>query len=521
MVYLKEKTRKGVTMQNLGRNLFIGLILSFNLLFAIGVEATVSSTKVVKGTEVQLRLTAKGGDATFPNIQAIGNAPILSTSKSQQHSLRFINGKNSSEHSTTLTYIFAPQESMTIPSYTVTIEGKPYQTLPIQLTVEAPSTNPNQANGQTNDFHIWMESSKTTALLDEPFIVTFYFSRNQHVRVSRGSQYTPPTFDGFYVKELEKVPLYQKEGRYIEEIRYLLTPKKVGTFTIAPARLKVALEENTQRDIFGMFFNTQWRHLATNSLTIKVTPQPVEADLYGNFNIDATIDKTNTTPNKPVNLTLTLQGEGSLEDFIPPEYVIDGVTIYSDEATIKTEVTNGTLHSTYTKRYAFIADKAFTIPQQHIKQYTSHTKETKVLTIPTFSVKVKGSVQKKQPKLSPNLSTTPNAVSSKTTKETTQQTQTPAPSWQPNYSMLTIAFLLGMFTMLLVGLLYMWLKRKKEPNPLKNNDALQQLYPHITKDKAIEQMVQDLYAKKQGDKSIKIDKKRLKEMLKSVAPYAK
>jgi hypothetical protein len=47
----------------------------------------------------------------------------------------------------------------------------------------------------------------------------------------------------------------------------------------------------------------------------------------------------------------------------------------------------------------------------------------------------------------------------------------------------------------------------------KESEALKILYGHISKDPEIEEMVRKLYARKNGDKSVEINEKRLKELV--------
>ncbi len=90
-----------------------------------------------------------------------------------------------------------------------------------------------------------------------------------------------------------------------------------------------------------MSFGTKWKQMASNSLELEVLPQVQESDLVGDFTLDATIDAQEVKANKPVNLTIKIEGKGNLESFEFPKYEIDGVTVYSDEAKIETKVVDG------------------------------------------------------------------------------------------------------------------------------------------------------------------------------------
>ncbi|MGB5506279.1 MAG: hypothetical protein WBM70_06315, partial [Sulfurovum sp.] len=55
--------------------------------------------------------------------------------------------------------------------------------------------------------------------------------------------------------------------------------------------------------------------------------------------------------------------------------------------------------------------------------------------------------------------------------------------------------------------------KSRSANPYKESEALKILYAHMSEDAKVEEMVRKLYARKNGDKSIEIDKKVLKEMV--------
>ena len=77
--------------------------------------------------------------------------------------------------------------------------------------------------------------------------------------------------------------------------------------------------------------------------------------------------------------------------------------------------------------------------------------------------------------------------------------------------MLVAAFISGMLIMYLLMKFFSVSMRGKRSYA--NDEALQILYPHINESEETEEMVRKLYAKKRGDKSIKIDKKVLKALI--------
>ncbi|MEA2047238.1 MAG: BatD family protein [Campylobacterota bacterium] len=494
-------------MQNLGK-IWALFILTCGLVYGAGVKASVNTVEVVKGNPVQLFLKAKGGTAKFPKILMIGDYPVVGQSTNSSRNLSMVNGSLKSEQSTTKILQFIPQKDMTIPSYTVRIEGKEYTTDPIAIKVVKSSAS---TVGKNRLFSIEMKSTKTKVMVGESFMVTVYFSLKNGVRLSQDVQYTKPEFPGFSAVDIEEKHAYMKDNYQVQEIRYMLTAQKEGNFTSIPAQVRVGLPDRGRRDIFGMTFGTKWAQASSNSFEIEVLPQLQESDLVGEFSLQESVDTLEVKANKPVNLTVTIEGRGNLETFEFPKYEIDGVTVYSDEAKIQTNVVDGELHSSYRKSFAFISDRDFTIPPQKFSMLRGDGTGLKELHVNSYDIKIKAAK---------GIATTPKSEDTKGVVQTNMNRPTQSKEVLVEKAvevksvawwMLIVAFTLGALSMFLVKEL-MKLKGKRT-NPYREDGALKILYGHMSEDPEIEAMVRKLYAKKNGDKSVQIDKKALKEMV--------
>jgi hypothetical protein len=247
--------------------------------------------------------------------------------------------------------------------------------------------------------------------------------------------------------------------------------------------------------------------VSSNVLNIAVQEQVNRTDLVGDFSLKQNVDAQKAKANKPVNLSVKIDGKGSLEDFVFPKYDIDGVTVYSDEAKVESRIVGGVLVSSYAKSFAFIAEEDFVIPQRSISVYDPATKKEKILTVKQYDVKI----EKK--KVSASSSARKSAVQTNLVKEPLQKESVQEKTIEvktTNWWMLALAFGLGMLAMYLTGFLA---KFKKEKNPYKEAEALKILYAHISEGKEVEEMVRKLYAKQNGDMSVEIDKKMLKQMV--------
>ncbi len=479
------------------------LILSISSIYADSVKARVSITTLIAGNSVNLEIKAIGDNIVFPRIREVAGNIVTGTSKSSSSSFTFgMNGKTY-ETSTTKNITFIPTKDLTIPSYKVQIDGKDYHTKPIDIKVIKMKTAKKEG---TALFMLELNTTKTKVTVGESFMITLYFSLKNGVRLSQNIQYTPPGFAGFLVKEGSKPREYQKGKYQIQELKYILTAISEGNFTIKPAQAKIGVQDRMRKDMFGMMFGTRWKETISNIINIEVTPQSEDSDMIGDYKVETTVDNQQVKPNKPVNLTIKIKGKGNLETFDFPKYEIDGVTIYTNDAKIETTVVNDEIESSYTKSFAFISDRDFTIPKVELTMLTTKGK-LKALNIDSFDIKIDG--------VAKTSITKPKGV-----VETGIVKDTPKPKEiivekivkvQVNgveWWMLIVSFLLGTFVIIV------WNKiPTRRKNIYSEAEALKLLYSKMGEDEKVEEMVNRLYAHKNGDKSIKIDKKELREMV--------
>ncbi len=484
------------------RKLFIIACSLFTLASAASVEATVNTQEVVKGNPVQLRIKAIGGSAAFPKISDINGARVTESGTSTQSSMSITMNGMRQEKSTVKKYIFIPQYDMVIPSYTVNISGTNYKTEPIAIKVVKAQVPDIQDNGELSFI---LKSDKQAVSLGETFVVTLYMSISDRLRGIQIADYVAPTATDFFIKEIAGQKEYQHSGYAVIEKKYMVTTKKEGNYTISPATAKLGQPDRNRQDIFGRF-STKWMPMISNTLDIEVIAQSIDTDIVGEFGIDVKLDSQSVKANKPVNLTVKIEGKGSLEDFEFPKYEIDGVTIYSDEAKIENHLEDDKLVSTYSKSFAFISDSDFVIPERNISMYNPNTKETKTLDVPSYDIAIEGKKVLDMPHVvQPQVQTKETENVQATVIE--KQVEIKSVSWW----MLVLAFAIGALFMYLLQFMPKVFNGKEKS--YKESEALKVLYAHISEGKEVEEMVRKLYAKKNGDKSVQIDKKELKEMV--------
>jgi len=458
-----------------------------------GAKAIVPNKKIVAGDIIKFKIKATGNIVVFPNIEKIEGVKILSHNKRITNFATYAHGKLKKER-TTLILTFAPRKDMTIPSYEVEIDGRVYKTKPVKLKVE------NFNTSKINNNHIFsmkLKSNKKSVVLDEAFLVTVYFSLQKGVIITHEPRYNRPEFKGFFVDNLDQTKSYDEGNYQVTELRYILTPHSEGNFTLGPAHAKIGLQDKSKRVNLTKRFAMKWYKKASNTLDIKVSPLPVESDLIGKFSLDAKVDTQEVEANKPVNLTIKIEGKGNLNNFDFSNYEIDGVTVYNNDAKIDIKVVDGQIYTSYSKKFVFISEKSFIIPERIFSIYDSKEEKLQELKIKALNIEIKNS-----------QATTIDVKTSKHIESKETMLEEYVEVMFENWWMLVLTFILGGVFYYILSYL---LKHKRKS--YKESEALKILYGHISKDAEVEEMVRKLYAKKNDDKSVEIDKKRLNELV--------
>jgi len=480
--------------------------------FSHEVKVLVSDTEIIAGKVIRIKIRATGDKVTFPDIEEIDGVKVLEKSERVTNMFHYVNGVLKKER-TTLVMTFAPHHDVTIPSYDIEIDGKVYHSKSVKIKV-IPDTDKNIED--STRFFLDLKADKASVIVGEPIMVSVFFSLKLGVKLAESPQYTEPEFKGFFSQEIGDEKVYTEGNRQVTEIKYLLTPLSEGEFYVGPARARLAVSDRHKVDMFGRYVATTVP-IASNRVKIAVSENPVNSDLVGHFTIVSSVDKQNVKANRPVNLTIKIRGNGILDDLLFPDYEIDGVTVYSDDAEVSTALQDERLDSSYVKKFAFISDHDFTIPARTITAYDLQTKTVKYLEISSYTVKVEGS-----------SSMAADKPQKKDVRGGRVQTDLKIPELMVHREetfplsvdersaervMLILAFVSGMAVMWLVSYLPAF-RMKMHWGAYGEAEAMKILYPYMGSSEEVEEMVRQLYAKKNGDDTVVIDRTKLKELVK-------
>jgi hypothetical protein len=356
------------------------LFLFITGLFA-NVTTSVDKTKFYTGDSVTLSIKASGEDVEFPNISSIGGFVVTGTSSSQQISI--INGRTSKTK--VMQYSFEPTKSITIEPFTVTINNKAIQTKPITIKMIEPT-----ASKASDPLVLEMKTDKASYYVGEPIVVSLYFKYKEYVSII-DAKLEPFEPSGFWKKEIPSPKPTQKGEYVVYQINSLLFANKAGKITIPNHFINVAKRDSRN------YIN--WQKVFSNKLELDIKPLPNNIRNVGDFEIKAAVDKQETNANEPINLTITLKGDGNFDDIKEFTLNLPNQVLYSSKPQVQTTVAKKKLLGEFTQKISIISDKDYTIPPISFSYFDLDSKGIKTIETEPIEIKVKQVQKKEQPKI--------------------------------------------------------------------------------------------------------------------------
>lgn len=262
-----------------------------------------------------------------------------------------------------------------IPAYEVTVEGKTYQTEPVQIEVKkgAPPTEQVQPGDQpraltqeelSQRLFVELTTDKKEAVVNEQVVLTFRFYRNLAVD---GLSYEPSATKGFLEESLGEQRNTRQIINGIEyeviELKKALFPVTAGTLEISPARLacniliKAPSKQRRNRSLFDDFFDDPFSDsffggryvrrpvkLVSDPVQIQVSPLPEAgkpqtfSGAVGKFDFAAEAKPKEVAAGDPITLTMTVTGMGNLQSIKSPVLAEDLTQFKIYEPESKTEI---------------------------------------------------------------------------------------------------------------------------------------------------------------------------------------
>ena len=314
--------------------------------------------------------------------------------KGSSSSIQIINGKRSSSHQTTFTYILIPKSTGTfqLPEATAMLSGSKITSSQASIQVVSDGGSSSQSSGQgggkssgggkqsssgdisSGDLFMRLSLSRSEVVVGEPITATLKIYQRANIVGFENAKL--PTFNGFWSQETY-VPdnIEFKRESFDDKIyntavlrTYVLIPQKSGTITIDPSELvcviNVKVNNSTSGSIFDQFFQDDYRQIrkrvATPAVKVKVNPLPAGQPAsfgggVGNFGISARLTSDNLKTHDAASLIITVSGRGNvalLEEpkvNFPPDF-----EVYDAKTTENTDKSTGGTSGSKSFEFPFI-----------------------------------------------------------------------------------------------------------------------------------------------------------------------
>lgn len=357
----------------------------------------------------------------FSNFQVVGG-PM------QSYNSSWVNGKTS--RTVSVGYFLQPTKKgkITIGSATMEYEGKTYKTQPVTIEVgdavvqqprqqthrsrsaqslwdeffgdqREPVQQPQLPQNLGQGIHLVAHVNKSTAFINEPITIEYrlyvsYYSSANNLQVKN-----MPKFNNFWNHILENKEQRIQEGtykgkvyRYIVLQKGILLPQKEGNLTIDPMELELLVENPTGRyDVFGRpEMDRGMKKYSSGAQTINVKPLPLQNKpenfdgAVGKFTFTKSVNKTTTKANEPIELYLTVKGQGNLQLInLPTPIVPNALEIYEPETIdkISNNLSTG-MEGSRTYKYVIVPQYKgkYTIEPISFSYFDTETKSYKTIT---------------------------------------------------------------------------------------------------------------------------------------------
>lgn len=305
---------------------------------------------VAEGEQFRLMFKLNSRPKSF-EPPAFDNFYVLAgPSTSSSSSIQVVNGQMTQTYEYSYTYILeaSKEGKYTINPAKAEVNGKEYESNSLAIEVVKGSSNTysaksqrqgqyqNPARAQQNvessdkprDVFVNIDFDKTNVYRGEPILATISIYTRQGIAGFEDVKF--PSFTGFWSQEVETPSdvHFQRvniDGRIYNMgvlKKYLILPQRSGDIRVDPFEIVVLTQEKSGRaqSIFDDFFGTYKtikQRLVSEAKVIKVRDLPPSAPAsftgaVGNYNLEASLDKTRVKTNEAVSLKIRVAGSGNI-----------------------------------------------------------------------------------------------------------------------------------------------------------------------------------------------------------------
>lgn len=370
--------------------------------------------------------TASGRDFRAPEIAAFDvlAGPYTSTSSS----IEIINGRQTSSEEVSYTYTLQAKKTgtFTIPSASITVDGKKITSNGLSIRVLPADANARQqqqgggnqgnqapqgasgASVSNENLFIRADVSKTNVYEQEAILVTYKLYALVDV-IQCGAKKLPD-FNGFMKQDLDQkkpaqLQLERYNGKnYQTAVLYqvVLYPQHSGVIEIGKATFESVVRVQSRakvRSIFDDFFDTYSnvnKLLTAPAVKVNVAALPASKPasfngVVGHFNVNANLSSSHVKTNDAITLKMTIAGAGNLKMIKNPEFKIpNGIDSYDPKVTNNFKTTASGVSGTKVIEYTLIPRHSgnYEIAPVQFAYFDTQSRTYRVVSTPVYKIQV-------------------------------------------------------------------------------------------------------------------------------------
>jgi hypothetical protein len=365
----------------------------------IVVTTSASERTVRKGDRFALSIEIKGSqfrNVTRPTLPGIPGVVLQSAQPSTSTNYSFVNGVASRTY--TFTYVYQADRvgSITIPTFSVTVDGREYLTNAFTMTVLDRDTSEPE---ESAEIYIRMEVSERRPVVGEQLLAELVLYFKPTIEILQFQIANSWRTDGFWKESLDDGTTPVAENIVIRGERYrravlskhALFPNRSGELSIGEQPVTVTVRTaGRYADPFNVFFGNQRAvDLSTDAIGIRVAalPEPesgTSINAVGDFKITRRISNPTVSVGEAIELVTEISGSGNLALLTKPEYELpEGFETYQPSEDLNLTPTATAITGTRTFRDVIIARRGgtYTLPAAELAVYNPRRNEYQVTTL--------------------------------------------------------------------------------------------------------------------------------------------
>ena len=214
---------------------------------------------------------------------------------------------------------------------------------------------------------------------------------------------------GVEFKEATDTPEYRLEvlrenekiidGKKINEFEFVLFIKKPGPFKLElSARMKETNKDSIENTVLGRD-NIDYEEFSLKIIKHKAITIDVKnsmSDVVGKLELITNKDAQNIKAYEPYHLEFILNGNADFSEIPEILYKIDGVKVFARDTKVDVSLSKSGYEGRWSKKFAFVAEKDFTVPSFDLEYFDLEAKSLKTLHMDSIDVKVEKALYKKE-----------------------------------------------------------------------------------------------------------------------------